>query len=268
VNITLSLCIVSFNDVDEELRGVMSNRTMFPVVGFYTTASLSRVRAIQQQFDMYGNCYMFKESLIPHIYVQYMRDLYVRYRDVIIPVYNVPRVLVVVETLRPPKVRVNETPVMSFLDAKYYLVIYEGVYRLACANFYTRELPIIGMLVENKTFAIVFKHFVVRGDSLPIHRSITVLHVVTGNVTAVLQIMKYVYEQLLSGQAPPHETVTKVIESVVDFVRPNASLEVIDSIIQNDFSDGWSYGIFGTPGFVVWNREMGRGVVIVGYAQA
>jgi hypothetical protein len=148
VNITLSLRIVSFNDVDEELRGVMSNRTTFPVVGFYTTANLSRVRAIQQQFDMYGNCYMFKESLIPHIYVQYMRDLYVRYRDVIIPVYNVPRVLVVVETLRPPKVRVNETPVMSFLDAKYYLVIYEGVYRLACANFYTRELPIIGIVVN------------------------------------------------------------------------------------------------------------------------
>uniref|UniRef100_A0A7C4FHK3 Thioredoxin-like fold domain-containing protein n=1 Tax=Ignisphaera aggregans TaxID=334771 RepID=A0A7C4FHK3_9CREN len=261
VNITFSLCIVRYNDLDDNVRSILVNRSVFPISGFYTTINLTNIETVKRLFNVFESYYIIKEELIPTIYIEYMRDLYIRYRGVIIPIYNVPKVLILAETLKPPKIYINETPVIGSLNSKYYMIIYEDVYCLACAYFYNETLPKLEELIRNNTFALILKTFIVHEGALPIHRNITALYIVTRNSTAVLETMKAMYSQLIKGIKPKPE---EIAETIKDTTKININTEVINKIIEEGIIEARNYGIFATPGFIIWNRELGRGIVIVG----
>jgi protein-disulfide isomerase len=261
VNITFTLCIIRYNDLGDNVRSVLANRSIFPVSGFYTTINLTNVETVKHLFNIFESYYIIKEELIPNIYIGYMRDLYIRYRGVIIPIYNVPKVLVLAETLKPPRIYTNETPVIGSLNAKYYMIVYEDAYCPACAYFYSETLPKLEELIKNNTFALALKNFIVHEDALPIHRNVTALYIATRNSTTVLETMKTIYGLLIKGVKPKPEEIAETIKNTIE---TNINAEVINKIIEGDVIEARSYGIFATPGFIIWNRELRRGVVIEG----
>lgn len=258
LNITLSLCIKRFSELDSNTKSIFSSYKVFPIMGIYTSKDLSAAKASSQLFDVSGKYYIVKENVALGIYS------YLDYYGV--PIFKEPKVFI--ETLREPEVNVNETPVIGSLNAKYYLVIYEDAWCSYCAKFYSDSMPMIESLVNNNTFAIVLKNLIVRSGVEDIHRNITALYIATKNSTAVFSIMKKIYSYVSAGLDPSPENVTLLIKNLTGLDSFNISLSVVDKVITSDIQESRRYGIFGTPGFVIWSRESGRGLVVVGYASA
>jgi len=100
------------------------------------------------------------------------------------------------------------------------------------------------------------------------HRNITAMYLATQNSTAVLEVMKDVYRLINNGVEPSSDDVASIIKNITGYSKFNVDMSVVDRIIEDDFREGQNYGIFGTPGLIIWSREYNRGVVIVGYASA
>lgn len=265
INVTLSVCSVSYANLGKDLKAAMGNRTFFPVIGIHTTSDLTKAKIIQILFDKHGDYYVLKEDWVPILYVYYMAyvEHYVQK-----PVLKLPNVSGVAETFRAPKLLLNETPVIGSPSAKYYLVIYEDVYCPYCAKFYADSLPTIEELVKNNTFAIVLKNFIVHGEATPMHRNITAMYLATQNSAAVLEVMKTIYGLVEENIYPSADQVADIVRSVTGYTNFNTTVDAVDKVIAEDTEEGWSYGVYGTPGLLIWSRERGRGVVIVGYATA
>ena len=242
VNVTFSLCIISFRDLSEEVRNVLANRTIFPVFGFYLEDNLGGIETIKRLFNIYGNYFIIREELVPHIYIDYMRDLYIRYRGVRIPIYNVPKVFILAEIVKPPQIYINETPVIGSLNSKYYMVIYEDVYCIACAHFFNETLPKLEKLAKNNTFAVILKNFIVHEVALSIHRNITALYLATRNATAVLEMLKILYSKVINDVKPTLEEVAEMIKSLAGHISFNTSIEVVNKVINKDISEAKNMG--------------------------
>ncbi|MEM0027085.1 MAG: thioredoxin domain-containing protein [Ignisphaera sp.] len=258
LNLTFSLCIKKYSELDDNTKGILSQYKSFPLMGIYTSKDLSTAKASSQLFDVNGKYYIIKENATIGIYS------YLAYYGV--PILKEPKVLI--ETLREPYIQLNETPVVGSLNAKYYLVIYEDAWCPYCAKFYSESMPIIEDLIDNNTFAIVLKNLLIHPGVENIHRNVTALYITTRNATAVFSIMKGIYAYVARGTDPSPENVTAMIKNVTGISEFNVNLTVVDNIIIKDIQEAREYGIFGTPGFVIWNRESGRGIVVVGYTSA
>lgn len=258
INITFSICSVRYGDLGENLRADLSNRTVFPIIGIYTSKNIAEAVIARQLFNSYGNYYIVKENLTRGIYA------YLAYYG--LSVLKEPRAFV--EILRPPELFANETPIIGSPNAKYYLVIYEDMHCPYCAKFYAESLPVIENLTRNGTFAIALKNFIIHEEVLPMHRNITAMYLATQNSTAVLEVMKDVYRLINNGVEPSSDDVASIIKNITGYSKFNVDMNVVDRIIEDDFREGQNYGIFGTPGLIIWSREYNRGVVIVGYASA
>ncbi|MEL9940697.1 MAG: thioredoxin fold domain-containing protein [Ignisphaera sp.] len=258
LNLTFSLCIKKYSELDDNTKNVLSKYKSFPVMGIYTSKDLSSAKASSQLFDVNGRYYVVKENVAIGVYS------YLAYYGV--PILKEPKVLI--ETLREPHIQLNETPVVGSLNAKYYLFIYEDAWCPYCAKFYSDSMPVIENLLNNNTFAIVLKNLLIHPGVENIHRNITALYITTRNATAVFSIMKSIYAYVARGTDPSPENVTAMIKNVTGVSEFNVNLTVVDNIITKDIQEAQEYGIFGTPGFVIWNRESGRGIVVVGYTSA
>ena len=245
LNLTFSLCIKKYSELDDSTKNVLSQYKSFPVIGIYTSKDLSSAKASSQLFDAKGKYYVVKENVAIGVYS------YLAYYGV--PILKVPNVLI--ETLREPHIQLNETPVIGSLNAKYYLVIYEDAWCPYCAKFYSDSMPVIEDLLSNGTFAIVLKNLLIHPGVEDIHRNITALYITTRNATAVFSIMKDIYAYVARGVDPSPENVTAMIKNVTGIGEFNVNLTVVDDIITKDIREAQEYGIFGTPGFVIWNRE-------------
>jgi protein-disulfide isomerase len=258
INITFSVCSIKYSELEKELQTLLKNYTTFPIMGVHTSKDLSKVAVAQQLFDFYGNYYVVKEGFAWRI-------------SAILPYYGYTIFKeggIVAEIAKAPKVFINETPVIGSLNSKYYLVIYEDAHCPACARFYAETLPVIERLVENNTFAIVLKNFIVHEEVLPMHRNITAMYLVTRNATAVLEVMKSIYKLMNLGITPPADYVASLVRNVTGYSFFNVTREVIDKVIEEDFEEGLSYRVTGTPGLLIWSRERNKGVVIVGHISA
>lgn len=258
INLTLTLCIRKFSEVDEATRNLLSPYKTFPIFGIYTSKDLSAAKGISNLFDVSGRYYIARENITIGVYS------YLAYYGV--SILKEPRVFI--ETFEKPTISLEETPVIGSLNAKYYLIIYEDAWCPFCAKFYKESIPTIEHLVSNNTFAIVLKNLIVHSGVVNIHRNLTSLYVVTKNATLVFNLMKKIYDYVYTGSNPSPEIVASMIKNLTGIDKFDVNLNKIDEIIKNDELESRRYGVFGTPGIVIWSRESGRGVVIVGYASA
>lgn len=199
-----------------------------------------------------------------HYYLLSQISQYIMYED--IPV----------ETEVQPSL-IGGVPVIGSKNAKVYLYIYEDVHCPFCAWFYNETLPKLMPLVRKGVLAIVLKNFIVHPESLKIQEYIEAAYMATHNSEAVLKIMEKIYSRVydLCFVKKRCEEVPKLINAsyVLGLIKAITGLSIDDlnkylnkskEEINRDSREALSYGISGTPGFVIWDKVSRYGLVVVG----
>lgn len=173
-----------------------------------------------------------------------------------------------------PSHDITYTPIYGLPNARYYLFIYEDIYCPYCAKFYVETIPEISNLIANGTIAIIPKNLIVHSGVEPIHRYLIAVYLESRNASAVFKVIEILYKQVYdysfkdqSIGLPDMEQVRNIVKEIVG-VDPNVEQynDTISKILLEDSSEAVeNYWIYGTPGFVLWDREKGYGIIFVGF---
>ncbi len=256
VNITFSLCVISYRDLSSELRNNLGKYSTFPIFGIYSTKTdLSTVKLVNTYFDDVESFFVSKPDVTVATYAY-------------IYSYNVPilnNVDIYLETLKKPILNIDKTPVIGSIDAKYYIFIYEDAWCPYCAKFYIEVLPGLEEYIKNNTIALVLKNLIVHSEVNDIHRYLVSMYMESKNSTYISIMFKEIYGRVYNNVYPTTADVLQIMKEVYGSI-PDVDKYNVDDVIAEDAEEAqYSYGIFATPGFVVWDREKGVGVVLIGY---
>jgi len=256
VNITFSLCVISYRDLSNELKNNLGNYLTFPIFGIYsTTADLSTVKLVDTYFDDVEKFFVSKPDVTVATYA-YVYS------------YNIPilnNIDIYLETLKKPILNIDTTPVIGSIDAKYYVFIYEDAWCPYCAKFYIEVLPGLEEYIKNNTIALVLKNLIVHSEVNDIHRYLVSMYMESKNSTYISIMFKEIYSRVYNNAYPTTADVLQIMKEVYGSI-PDVNRYSVDDVIAEDAKEAqYSYGIFATPGFVIWDREKGIGVVLVGY---
>ena len=260
ISLELRVCTVSVKELEGlgiDLEPVKHG--LYPVIGIASSRASMLVVLRNMSIDIDGIMFLDK-----HITTALYAQQALLYGD------TIP-----IEIDREPNTDPKEVPVIGSRNARFYIYIYEDVYCPFCAEFYNRTLPVLSRFIDNGTVALVLKNLIVHRAAKDLQIYIQAAYMETGNAYGVLSVMSAIYEELLKylraggkelEKAVDREFVAKLIEKYMGVSIE--SLTLIDearAVVESDTSEAISYGITGTPGFVVWDRVKGYGIVFVGY---
>ncbi|MEM0152750.1 MAG: thioredoxin domain-containing protein [Ignisphaera sp.] len=257
INISLSLCILSYADLSSALRDRLADYTTFPIFGMYSTsADLSKVGLVTAYFDNIENFFVSKPSVTLATYA-YIYNYYN------VPILNNSDIYL--ETIKMPKLNLDTMPVIGSIDAENYLFIYEDAWCPYCAKFYVEILPALEKYIENGAVALVPKNLIVHSEVNDIHRYIVAMYLESRNSTQVSLLINEIYHRVYTNIYPTTEDVLQIMRSIRGSI-PDVNKYNVEEIIQEDAREAqYEYGIYATPGFIIWNREKGIGIIILGY---
>ncbi len=260
VSVNLTPCIVSLESLEKagiELGDFREN--LYPLLAIVSREASKLVFLRNMTTDIEGIMFFSKYVL---------RGLY---SQISVIGEKVP-----IETTIEPHTDPEDTPIIGDRNARIYVYLYEDAYCPYCAMFYNETLPTLEKLINNGTVALVLKNFIVHEHVKEFHVYIEAAYMKTHNARGVLEVMHSIYTKLLETlKKGGGEAVEKVID--MDFVKKlvekymgvtvNSTqlLEKAREVVDSDTREAMSYGLGGTPGFVVWDREKGYGIVFAGY---
>ena len=188
VNISLTLCTISYRDLSTDLRGRLADYLVFPIFGIYSTsADLSSVKLVNAFFDNVERFFVSKTDVTTATYA------YI-YGYFNIPILNNPDIYL--ETTKMPKLDIETVPVIGSMDAKYYVFIYEDAWCPYCAKFYVEVLPVLESYIENGTIALIPKNLIVHSEVNDIHRYLVAMYLENRNSTQVYTVIKEIYNRV------------------------------------------------------------------------
>ncbi len=260
VAVNLTPCVVALEDLEKagiELGDLRKN--IYPLLAIVSREASKLVFLRNMSVDIEGIMFFNKYVL---------RGLY---SQISVIGDRVP-----IETIIEPHTDPEDTPIIGNKNARFYVYIYEDAYCPYCAIFYNETLPELEKLIENGTVALVLKNFIVHEHVKEFHVYIEAAYMETQNARGALEVMYSIYLKLLkilrSGE---EEDIEKVIDMdlVKKLVREYMGvaidstqlLEKAREVVDEDTREAVNYGIGGTPGFVIWDREKGYGIVFAGY---
>ncbi|MEM4844664.1 MAG: hypothetical protein QXU08_09695, partial [Ignisphaera sp.] len=98
-----------------------------------------------------------------------------------------------------------------------------------------------------------------------IHRYIVAMYLESRNSTQVSLLINEIYHRVYTNIYPTTEDVLQIMRSIRGSI-PDVNKYNVEEIIQEDTREAqYEYGIYATPGFIIWNREKGIGIIILGY---
>ncbi|NPA97539.1 MAG: thioredoxin domain-containing protein [Crenarchaeota archaeon] len=256
----VGVCLVNVSKEPSLLREVETYS--YPVVALALRGSVSK--ELYNLFNNVSGLLIAKETLTSYLLGRLTQYL---------PYESIP-----VETRVEPRID-NATPVLGSRSAPVYLFIYEDSHCPYCAMFYHETMPSLLKLVKEGKLAIVFKNLIVHPQSLEQHVYIEAMYLATRNASAVLYVMEHIYSRLYDTCFVKNQcyenTVDKEISDayVFSLIERASGLKISQlqkyvneskEIIQYDTNEALRYGISGTPGFIIWNREKQYGLIVVG----
>ncbi len=258
INISFNLCIVNYNDLSSELRNSLASYSVFPIFGIYSTsADLSKVNLVKAYFDNEKGFFISKPNITTATYA-YIYGYYG------VPILNNSNIYL--ETIKMPKFNEDEVPLIGSIDAKNYIFIYEDAWCLYCAKFYVEILPALREYIENGTIALALKNLIVHPEVNDIHRYLVAVYMESKNSTLIHVLINEIYHRVYINIHPTTDDVLKLIEDAYGSI-PDINKYNVDEIIARDSKEAqYEYGIYATPGFIIWNRDRGIGVIILGYS--
>ncbi len=158
--------------------------------------------------------------------------------------------------LRGPSIGSKEAPIK--------VLIFEDVYCPFCARFYANVMPNLTVnFIKKGIIEFIMKDFIVHRASVPIHEALVCYYERYGNGTKYYMTMSKLYELYMKkGQV--------TLSDVSDILGLNASklrtLCDASKVLKEEAELASKYGVLGTPTFVIWNNDMGKGLILVGYA--
>lgn len=257
VNVSFSLCLVNYRSLSSELKNKLTPYQVFPLFGIYSTsADLSKAKLVTAYFDNVEGFYISKSNFTMYMYA-YVYNYYG------IPILN--DLNIYLETTKMPKLDIDEVPVIGSINAGIYIFIYEDAWCPYCAKFHIEVLPALEKHIENGTIALALKNLVVHQEARDIHRYLAAVYIEGKNSTQIRMLIDEIYHRVYTNVYPTTEDVIQLIRSISGFV-PDLSKYDVDEIVLKDSREAQhEYGIYATPGFVIWSRERGVGIIVLGY---
>ncbi len=167
---------------------------------------------------------------------------------------------VVIEIHKEPY---GEGPTIGKGNPPLRIVVYEDMNCPYCARLFSNTIPLVILkYVEKGKALITFKLITVHEESREIHEVLTCYHMVKGNSTGYYRTLLKLYRLVIEGKSPSLDDFKKFtgIDPKTLTKDCNASL-----ILNKDLEEARSYGIIGTPAMVLWNKDLGLGLLIIGY---
>ena len=136
-----------------------------------------------------------------------------------------------------------------------------------CARFFTKVLPsLIEDYVGRGEVAVYFKPLVVHEESMEGLALLTCYYLSTNDSMGYYEALKELYEKALKeGKPPTAEDVREVLSSVGRPVKGlDECVDVAATALKDESVEAVRRGIGGTPGFIIWSKGRGLGIVAVG----
>lgn len=255
-DINFSLCVRGYQEVWEDLKAALANRTIFPVFGILSSnPHLKDVKTIKEHFEGVGRAYVVSERSALAIYAM----LYA---------YGVPILtdpLAMIETLWGPSLNPNVTPTLGSLEARYRLFVYADMLCATSAKFFREAMDEVVGLTTNGTLLVALKNLPLRQEGLYVHRNLTALYLTTADSALVFEAVKAIYSKVSEGAQPSEAEVLGVLESLIGGPLEYPYRELVDRVITEDSEEAQALGIYRTPGLVVWDTKARRGLVTMGF---
>jgi len=245
----LTLCTISLSSLEK--LGIKIDAFVFPTIAVTIDKEISKQFA--KAFNSVDGLLVAKPQLTSLIYLRLMNYM---------PLSSIP-----VETNKMPRLD-SATPVIGSPSARYVLFIYEDDHCPFCAKFYNDTMPMLLKLVKEGKLDIAFKNLIVHSISLEQHYYLEAMFLATHNATAYFDIMRTIYlKYILKGDEITLSQLLSLIKNVTGLTKAQLDkyLNKAKEIVRSDTAEAASYGIMGTPGFVLWDRERGYGIIFVGY---
>ncbi len=263
INITFNVNLMKYSDLPMQLKQYLNNYnyTVYPVMGIVSSKiDKNRVKIVSLIFNEINGIYIVKREVLNYLYYHWGLESIGE--------------KIVIETNVMPSHEIDYTPIYGSPNSRFYLFIYEDMYCPYCAKFYVETFPKIGDLIDRGVLAIIHKNLVVHSNVEPIHRYLLAAYLESKNSSGLFKVIKTLYKQVYDYSLKNHfaglpdmERVRNVVREVLG-VEPNVAQYngTISKILLKDSSEAVeSYWIYGTPGFVLWDREKGYGIIFVGF---
>ena len=245
----LTLCTISLSSLEK--LGLKIDAFVFPTIAVTIDKEISKQFA--RAFNTVDGLLVAKPELTSLIYLRLMNYM---------PLSSIP-----VETDRMPELN-SDIPMIGSPSARYVLFIYEDDHCPFCAKFYNDTLPMLLKLVKEGKLAIVFKNLIVHAISREQHYYLEAMYLATHNATAYFEAMKIIYlKYILKDREVTLDQVLSLIKNLTGLTRTQLDkyLNKAREVVEMDSREAAQYGIMGTPGFVLWDRERGYGIIFIGY---
>ncbi len=259
-----SVCLVNVSATPRLAKEVKSKA--YPVVALALRGSIAE--DLYKLFNDVDGLLIAKEALSSYLLSRLTQ--YIAYEQIH------------VETNVEPRID-NATPILGSRNAPVYLFIYEDTHCPFCALFYHESMNALLKLVKEGKLTIVFKNLIVHPESRLQHVYIEAAYLATRNATMVLEVMKNIYEKLYDLCFVKKKCYENIVDktisdaSVISLIEKygkirisalNKYLNASSKVVDEDSAEALSYGISGTPGFLIWNRVKHYGLVVVGVHSA
>ncbi len=261
INVTFNVNLIRYNDLPIQLKQHLSSYTVYPVIGIISSKfNKDKAKIIPIIFDEINGMFIVKKDVLKYLYYHWG--------------FTSIGEKIVIETNVMPSYDIIHAPIYGSPNARYYLFIYEDIYCPYCAKFYVETIPKINNLIINGTIAIVHKNLIIHTDAELIHRYLIAAYLESRNASAFFKVIGTLYNQVYnynfenqSISLPDIEQVRNIVKKIIG-VDPNITQynDIISKILLEDSSEAVEhYWIYGTPGFVLWDREKDYGIIFVGF---